>query len=42
MDCKAYYTEIKDKLDRFSDVVYYIPMSTDELMDFEKQIGQTD
>ena len=42
MDYKAYYIEIKDKLERFSDVVYYIPMSNEELMDFEKQIGQTE
>ena len=41
MDYKAYYSEIKDKLDRFSDVVYFIPMSNEELLDFEKLIGQT-
>lgn len=41
MDYKEYYKEIKDKLLKFSDVVYYEPMSDNEILDIEKQTGHT-
>ena len=41
MDYIKYYKEIKDKLKKFSDVVYYEPMSNSEILEIEKRIGRT-
>lgn len=41
MDYKKYYKEIKEELVEFSEVVYYEPMADDEILEMEKQIGQT-
>ena len=41
MDYKFFYKEIKNKLEKFSDVVYYEPMSNNEILDIEKTIGKT-
>lgn len=40
MDYKKYYKEIKDRLKEFSDVVYYEPMSNNEILDIEKRIDK--
>ncbi|PWD97618.1 hypothetical protein [Marinilabilia rubra] len=40
MDYKKYYKEIKEKLIRFSTVVYYEPMTEDNILEMEKKIGQ--
>ncbi len=41
MDYKIYYKEIEKRLEEFSDVVYYKPMSNEDIIEIEKQIGQT-
>ena len=41
MDYTKFYKEIKNKLEGFSDVVFYEPMSNNEILDIEKTIGKT-
>jgi hypothetical protein len=41
MDYKKYYNEIKEKLELFSEVVYYESMTDENILEIEKQIGQT-
>jgi hypothetical protein len=41
MDYKEYYNEIKKKLESFSEVVYYEPMTDKDVLQVEKQIGQS-
>lgn len=41
MDFQLYYSEIKNKLKKYSDVVYYMPMSNNEIVEMEKIIGYT-
>jgi hypothetical protein len=40
MDYKAYYQKTKDRLIKFSDVVYFEPMSNSEILNIERRIGQ--
>jgi hypothetical protein len=41
MDYKIYYKNIEIKLKEYSDVVYYEPLTNDEILEIEKQIGKT-
>ncbi|MDD2635832.1 MAG: hypothetical protein PHW82_10070 [Bacteroidales bacterium] len=41
MDYKKYYKEIEESLMKFSEFVYYEPMTKDEILEIEKRIGQT-
>jgi hypothetical protein len=41
MDYKIYYKNIEKKLEDFSDVVFYEPLSENDILKIEKQIGQT-
>jgi len=41
MSYKEYYTEIKNKLEKFSDVVYFEHLTEDEVLALENRIGQT-
>ena len=41
MQYKEYYTEIKNKLEKFSDVVYFEHLTEDEVLALENRIGQS-
>jgi len=41
MDYKKYYKEVKERLSKFSDVVYYEAMSNDEILAIEEKISVT-
>jgi hypothetical protein len=41
MNYQTYYKGIKDQLAKYSDVVYYEPLSEKEIQAIEKQIGTT-
>jgi hypothetical protein len=41
MDYKKYYNEVKEKLELFSEVVYYESMTDEDIRGIEKKIGQT-
>ena len=41
MDYKKYYKEIKERLKKNSDVVYFEPMSNNEILDIEERTGDT-
>lgn len=41
MEYREYYKQLKDKLSKYSEVIYFKPLSIEEVEDLEKQIGLT-
>ncbi|MCT4613520.1 MAG: hypothetical protein N4A49_01445 [Marinifilaceae bacterium] len=41
MDYKEYYKEVKKRLEPFSEVIYFEPMTDEEVIDLENRLGQT-